>query len=137
MKIKKSILIVILAITVMMFATYTYAETNQTTNPEEQIHIDEYIEVKQGTTIKEFIENEKQRRLKEWYKDEQDQGYIVEFGNAVVYGVDGSTEADLQEAHKKAPLQESDLVRTNMEVEIGVSFYKMVDGEKKERTYCW
>ena len=82
------------------------------------------IEVAQGTTVKEFIEQEKNRRLKEWYQDKINEGYTVEFGNAAVYAIPGATNKDFK---NKIKLSENDLVRTNLEIEIGVMFSK--DGQ--------
>ena len=75
----------------------------------------------QGTTIKELIEQEKSRRLKEYYQDEIKKGYTIEFGNAVVYAIPGATNRDLM---NKKKISENDLVRTNLEIEIGVSISK-------------
>ena len=90
-------------------------------NLDSEIEFSDIIEVAQGTTIKELIEQEKSRRLKEYYQDEIKKGYTIEFGNAVVYAIPGATNRDLM---NKKKISENDLVRTNLEIEIGVSISK-------------
>lgn len=116
---------------ITVFATTNTSETLPSTSDEdseewlnEEFEFTTIIEVAQGTTVKELIEQEKNRRLKEWYQDEINDGYTVEFGNAVVYSIPGATNRDLK---NKTTLSENDLVRTNLEIEIGV-FISKEDG---------
>ena len=87
-----------------------------------EIEFTSIIEVKQGTTVKEFIQQEKERRLKEFYKEKIDEGYKVEFGNALVYALNGTTNRD--SLYNKIKLNDDDLIRTNVDVEIGVYLSK-------------
>lgn len=103
--------------------TSSYVPSEEFLNKE--IVFDEIVTVKQGTTVKEFIEQEKERRLKNWYSDKISEGYTVEFGNAVLYAIKGTTNRD--ELYNKNKLNDNELIRTNVEVEIATTVSK--DGE--------
>lgn len=100
--------------------TSSYTPSEEFLNKEIEFY--EFVTVKQGTTVKEFVEQEKERRLKDWYSDEISQGYTVEFGNAVIRAIKGTTYRDL--SYNSTKLNDNDLIRTNVEVEIATKVAK-------------
>lgn len=121
LKIIISILIVILLnANLFVFAEDLELPETDITDLNQEYKFDEYIEVKEGTSVKDFIEQEKERRLKEWYADKIKEGYKVKFFNAYAYAIEGTTLKDVRE---KKRMSENDIVRTNMEIEIGVAIY--------------
>lgn len=123
------IMLVFLMISAYMvaFATSSPAlsNTSDDENSEEwlnkEFEFTTIIEVAQGTTVKEFIEQEKNRNRKEL----EQEGYTnIEFGDAIVFAIPGPTNRDLNNTIK---LSGNDLVRTNLQIEIDTSYVK--DGQ--------
>lgn len=141
---KKTILGVLILLNIVFYSICVYANEivdieneenssesaidNGTIDYDEVLEIEEYVEVEQGTTVKEFLELEKQRRKEKWYKDEYPSNkYEIKFGESCVETYKGTTYKEMMESRKK--LKETDLVGTNMVCDIGVDIYSKETGK--------
>lgn len=93
---------------------------------DKDIQFTSYIEVEKGTTVKDFIEQEKARRKKEWYKNNDE----YTFGDATVYAFEGTTNREYFDTRKK--LNDDDIVRTNVTIEITTYHNNTAAGEGED-----
>ena len=144
---KKRIIIILAILTIILMSLYiltpnSYAddallENNTTTgngteiSDEDELTYDEYWEFEKGSTVKELIEKQKEESVK-WTKETYGEDAEVEFLGIDVYKLEGTKRKDLDEATKNDPLEESDIISTNLVVESSERYYKMVDGERQE-----
>lgn len=133
-----SIVSICLILTILQINLISYAEETQgnqeTTGGsgtsdeylDKEIEFTSYIEVEKGTTVKDFIEQEKARRKKDWYNNSDE----YTFGDAEVYAFDGTTNRDYFNTRKK--LKDDDVVRTNVTIEITTYHNNTAAGEGED-----
>lgn len=81
-----------------------------------EIEYNELVEMEKGSTVKDFIEKVKNLYIERAKKDGKGE---LSFGNSIVYKINGTTNRALK---LKTQLKETDIVSTNMEIEMGIIY---------------
>lgn len=86
-----------------------------------EIEYNELVEMEKGSTVKDFIEKVKNLYIERAKKDGKGE---LSFGNSIVYKINGTTNRALK---LKTQLKETDIVSTNMEIEMGIIYSNGVE----------